>query len=104
MPYASTAVSSNDVKSEMMLKTMEKLMERLTVDNRPLNREQNEPQIRNPNFRRSNPPPPPQIRQRDMRILEIQMISKYDHIFLKIMLQMKMRMNLLRITFTILVT
>ena len=52
----------------MMLKTMEKLMDRLTMDNRPLNREHNEPQIRNPNFRRPNPPPPPQIRQRDMRI------------------------------------
>ena len=51
----------------MILKTMEKLIDRLTVDNGPLNKEQNEPKIRNPNFRRPNPPPPPQIRQRDMR-------------------------------------
>ena len=42
-------------------------MDRLTMDNRPLNKEQNEPQIRNPNFRRPNPSPPPQIRQRDTR-------------------------------------
>ena len=65
--FASVVVSSNDVKFEMMLKTMEKLMDRMTMDNIPLNREHNEPQIRNPNFRRFNPPPPPQIRQRDMR-------------------------------------
>ena len=61
--FASTAASSsNAIKFEMMLKTMEKLMDRMTIYNRPLNREQNEPQLRNPNFRRPNPPPPPQIR------------------------------------------
>ena len=67
VPSASAVVSSNDVKFEMILKTMEKLMDRLTVDNGPLNIKHNEPQIRNLNFRRPNPPPPPQIRQRDMR-------------------------------------
>ena len=67
VPSTYALVSCNDVKFEMMLKTMEKLMDRVTIDNRPLNKEQNEPQIRNPNFRRPNPPPPPQIRQRDMR-------------------------------------
>ena len=46
---------------------MEKLIDRLTMDNRSFNREQAEPQIRNPNFRRPNPPMPPQNRQRDMR-------------------------------------
>ena len=63
----STSSSVNDIKFEMMLKTMEKLMDRLTVDNRSFNREQYEPQIKNPNFRRPNPPIPPQNRQRDMR-------------------------------------
>ena len=53
---------ANDVKFEMMLKTIEKLMDKLSVDNGSLNREQNDPQIRNPNFRRPNPPKPPQIR------------------------------------------
>ena len=67
VPFASAGASSNDVKFEMMLKTMEKLMDRMTVDNRPLNKEHNEPQIRNTNFRRPNPPLSPQIRQRDMR-------------------------------------
>ena len=100
----SAAASSNDVKFEMMLKTMGKLMDKMNLDNIPFNREQNEPKIRNPNFRSPNRPPPPQIRQRDTRILEIQMINKYDHLFLKTMLQMKMRLNLLRIIYTILVT
>ena len=63
-PFAS---STNDVKFEMMLKTMEKLMDRLTMENRGFNREQSDPQIRNPNFRRPNPPVLPQNRQRDMR-------------------------------------
>ena len=62
VPSAFVVASSNDVKFEMTTKKMEKLMDRLIVDNRPLNKEQNEPQIRNPNFRRPNPPPPPQIR------------------------------------------
>ena len=35
-PFAS---STNDVKFEMMLKTMEKLMDKLTMDNRGFNRE-----------------------------------------------------------------
>ena len=42
-------------------------MNRLTMDTRPVNQEQNEPQIRNPNIRRPIPPPLPQNRQRDMR-------------------------------------
>ena len=65
MPSASSSVT--DIKFEMMLKTMENLMDRLTIDNRGFNREQAEPQIRNPNFRRPNPPAAPQNRQRDMR-------------------------------------
>ena len=32
-----------------------------------MNKEPNETQIRNPNFRRPNPPPPPQVRQGDIR-------------------------------------
>ena len=63
----STSSSTTDIKFEMMLKTMEKLMDRLTMDNRAFNRKQVDPQIRNPNFRRPNPPVPPQNRQRDQR-------------------------------------
>jgi hypothetical protein len=43
---------SSDAKLDMMVKTMEKLVERLTLDNRLVTRERQEPQIRNPNFRR----------------------------------------------------
>ena len=42
-------------------------MDKLSVDNGSLNREQNELQIRNPNFRRKNPPHPLQIRQREAK-------------------------------------
>ena len=41
-PTTSTS-SSSDIKFEMMLKTMEKLMDRLTVEAKPANQEQNEP-------------------------------------------------------------
>ena len=54
--------SSSYIKFEMILKEMEKMMDKLTVDNKPPNRELNEPQIRNPNFRKPNPPQSPQIR------------------------------------------
>ena len=37
MPSTSSASSSNDIKFEMMLKTMENLMDRLTMDTRPMN-------------------------------------------------------------------
>ena len=48
---STSASSSSDIKFEMMLKTMEKLMDMLTVEAKPANWEQNEPQIRNPNFK-----------------------------------------------------
>jgi len=51
----------------MILKEMEKMMDKLTVDNMPLKREHNEPQIRNLNFRRPSPPQLPQIIQGDIR-------------------------------------
>ena len=63
----STSSSATDIKFEMMLKTMEKLMDILTMENRSFNREQADPQIRNLNFRRPNPLIPRQNRQRDMR-------------------------------------
>ena len=42
---SSTSSFATNIKFEMMLKTMEKLMDRLTVDNRSFNREQADPQI-----------------------------------------------------------
>ena len=52
-----------------MLKVMEMMMERLAENDRQVGREQNEPQIRNPNFRqpRQQGLPPPQILQRGQR-------------------------------------
>ena len=43
IPSTSSVSSSNDIKFEMMLKTIEKLMDRLIVEARLVNREQNEP-------------------------------------------------------------
>ena len=62
VPSTSVVASSSDMKFEMTMNTMEKLIYRLTMENRAMNREQNEPHIRNPNFIRPNPPLPPQIR------------------------------------------
>ena len=42
-------------------------MDKLYVDERPPSREHNEPHIRNPNFRRPQGPPAPQILQRGQR-------------------------------------
>ena len=64
---STSASSSSDVKFELMLKTMEKLMDRIMVEIRLVNRELNEHQIRNPNFRRSAPPPLQPNRPRDVR-------------------------------------
>ena len=50
-----------------MMKVIGKLMEIFSVYERPHAREQNETQIRNPNFRRPQGPPPPQILQRGQR-------------------------------------
>ena len=47
----STPQNSNDGKFYSMMEVREKLVEKLIVDDRHVAREQNEPQIRNPNFR-----------------------------------------------------
>ena len=39
----SATSSSSDIKFEMILKEMEKIMDKLTIDNIPLNKEHNEP-------------------------------------------------------------
>jgi hypothetical protein len=53
---------SSDVKFDLMMKTMERFMENLSLDNKPAIRDQAEIQPRNQNFRRA---PVPQIRQRE---------------------------------------
>ena len=61
----STSQSSSDAKIDSMLNVMERFVE----NNRQVVREQNEPQIRNPNFRQPRQPglPPPQLLQRGQR-------------------------------------
>ena len=51
-PEASTSQSSSDPEFNMMTKTMEKLMDKLSADAKNQMKVQNEPQVRNPNFRR----------------------------------------------------
>ena len=53
---------STDPKFDSLMKVMEKLVDKLSIDDRQVARK-NEPQIRNPNYRqpRQPGPPPPQI-------------------------------------------
>lgn len=44
--------STSDVKFDMVMKEMERLIDKFFVDEIPSPREHNEPQIRNTNFRR----------------------------------------------------
>ena len=68
---ASTSQSNIDEKMDLRMKAMERLIEKLSIDDRgqTTNRERNEPQIRNSNFRQPKQPtpPPPQILQREQR-------------------------------------
>lgn len=50
-----------------MMKMMEKLMDKLSVDDKNQIRDQNDPQVRNPSFRRQKGPLTPQIMQRGKR-------------------------------------
>ena len=60
-PQASTSQSSSNAKFNMMMKTMEKLMDKLSTDDKNQMKNQNEPQVRNPNFRRQQGPLVPQV-------------------------------------------
>lgn len=68
---ASTSQSSSEENMDLMMKAMEMRINRLFVDDRGknVNRQRNEPQIRNPNFQqpRQPSPQPPQILQREQR-------------------------------------
>ena len=66
-PQASTSQSSSEAKFNMIMKTMEKMMETLSVDDKNQMKDQNEPQIRNPNFRRPQGPFVPQVMPRGQR-------------------------------------
>ena len=51
----------------MMVKTMEKLMDKLSADDKNQMKNKNEPQVRNPNFRRQQGPLVPQVMPRGPR-------------------------------------
>jgi hypothetical protein len=66
-PQVFTSQSNSNTKFNMMMKTMEKLMDKLSVDDKNKMKDQNEPQVRNPNFRRKQGPPIPQVMPRGQR-------------------------------------
>ena len=80
----STSQSSSDVKLESVLKMMERMMDRLSENDRQATRDQHEPIIRNPNFRQQALPPPPQILPKDREIQIKNKMIKSNHHFMKI--------------------
>ena len=56
-PEKQSSSNSQEARMDTMMKSMENLMERLTMDNRPPLRESQEKHYRNQNFRRPLPPP-----------------------------------------------
>jgi hypothetical protein len=51
----------------MMMNTMERMMDKLSVDNKNQMKDQNEPHVRNSNFRRQQGPLVPQVMPRGKR-------------------------------------
>ena len=66
-PQASTSSSNSDAKHDTMMKALERLMVKLSSDDKSQMKNQHEPQVRNPNFRRQQGPPVPQVMQREPR-------------------------------------
>ena len=66
-PQTSTSQSSSYAKFNMMMKPMEKLMDKLSAHDKNQMKDQNEPQVRNPNFRRQQGPHVPQGMPRGQR-------------------------------------
>ena len=87
-PEQPSSSNSQEVKMEMMMKSMEKLIERLTMDNRPPTKENQEQQNRNQNVRRS------QVLQTDRESKEILLINLSGPRFRRIMWRKIMKINL----------
>ena len=64
-PQASNSSSNSDVKHDTMMKAIERLMVKLSLDDKNQMKYHSEPQVRNPNFRRQQEPPVPQVMQRE---------------------------------------
>ena len=63
-PQASTSSSNLDAKLDTMMKAMERLMVKLSSDDKNQLKNHYEPQVRNLNFRRQQGPPIPQVMPR----------------------------------------
>jgi len=66
-PQAFTSSSNSDIKHDTMMKAIERLMVKLYSDDKNQMKNQSEPQIKNPNFRRKQGPHVPQVMQREPR-------------------------------------
>ena len=66
-PQASTSSSNSDAKHDTMMKALERLMVKLSPDDKNQTKNQHEPQVRNPNFRRQQGTPIPQVMPREPR-------------------------------------
>ena len=66
-PQASTSQSSLDATFNMMMKNLEKRIDKLSTDDKNQLQTPNEPQVRKPNFRRQQGPPVPQVMPRGQR-------------------------------------
>ena len=64
-PQASTSSSNLDAKFDTMMKAMERMMVKLSSDHKSQLKNQNESQVRSPNFRRQQGPPIPQVMPRN---------------------------------------
>ena len=72
--------SSSDTKFDSIMKVMEKLVDKLSIVDKQVVRDNNEPQIRNPSFRqpRQQAPQQPQIMQRGQRPPDDQVRSPFQ--------------------------
>jgi ribosome-associated translation inhibitor RaiA len=66
-PQASTSSSNLDAKHDTMMKALERLMVKLSSNDKNQMKNQREPQVKNPNFRRQQGPPIPQVMPREPR-------------------------------------
>ena len=82
----STSIAfTNDVKFEMMLKMIENMMDKFSIDNGSFNREQNEPKIKTQTLGGKILLILCRLDKGRPKIPGTLMISKYNHLFSKIM-------------------
>ena len=65
-PQASTSSSNSDTKIDSLVEVVKALV-KLSIADKNQMKNQHEPQVRNPNFRRQQGPPVPQVMQREPR-------------------------------------